>query len=396
MSKHKKYLLFISFMFGILFNLGNPTIPLYLDELNIGGVFFGLFLSTTGIGLFLFSTLWGAIGDIKDRNIVLSVTFYGFGIGQILFGVFANQYLLFLAAMITGVFTSGVLVNIYSYINDNFHDEQTRNKNLSYAVSLTLLASAISYLLGGYMVQVFENNYNFVFFIQGIASVAFATYIYFEKTDLIDTDHHLTRVHFITNMKYILKFPWLPLVTITLTFFISFSQNNIRRFFDYFFINRGFEPSTLGWIVFVTGLVCLVTNLWVTPWILRKTHNLAILVIIFIIAPLMLLITFYKEISILKFFTVFMIYHIVMAIYEPTAISLISNNKAIPQGVLVGVRQSVVGLGMTIGFIVGGALYEINDLYVFYFAIIFYIIVLVGFIIISIILNKEIRDYKGG
>ena len=85
-----------------------------------------------------------------------------------------------------------------------------------------------------------------------------------------------------------------------------------------------------------------------------------------------------------------------MAIYEPTAISLMSKNRAVPQGILVGVRQSIVGLGMTIGLIVGGYLYEINNLYVFYFAVLFYIIVFVGFTIISVILNKEIVEYNGG
>lgn len=396
MSKHKIYLLFISFTFGILFNLGNPTIPLYIQELDISGVFVGLFLSSTGIGLFLFSTLWGALGDIKDRNKVLAIAFLGFGIGQVLFGVFSTELLMFGASLVSGIFTSGVLVNIYSYINDNVEEEHERNRTLSYAVSLTLIGAALSYLVGGYIAQFFENNYSNVFYIQGGLSLLFGLYVYFEKTDLKDIDHHLTRRHFIDNMKQILKLPWLPLSTITLTFFISFSHNNVRRYFDYYVLDNGMKVSTLGWIVFVTGLVCLVTNLFITPFILRKKHNLFVLMVIFVIAPITVFLTFYGEIVLLKYFTIFMVYHFVMAIYEPTAISLMSSNRAVPQGILVGVRQSIVGLGMTIGFILGGVVYEINQLYVFYFADIFYIIVLVGFIIISFTLRHEIKEYKGG
>ena len=383
-------------LFRVLFNVGNPTIPLYVQQLKISGVFVGLFLSSTGLGLFLFSTLWGALGDIKDRNKVLAITFFGFALGQIMFGVFKNEYTLLLSSMISGIFTSGVLVNIYSYINDNIHVEQDRNKTLSYAVSLTLIGASMSYLLGGYLTQIFSYNYSIVFFIQGSASLLFGLYIYFEKTDLVDTDHHLTRVHFIENMKQVIRLPWLPLSTITLTFFISFSHNNIRRFFDYYVLDNGVAASNLGWIVFAIGVVCLFTNLFITPIVLRKKHNLLVLSLIFLVAPITVFITFQGEISIIKYLTIFMIYHFVMAIYEPTAISLMSSNRAVPQGMIVGVRQSIVGLGMTIGFVVGGALYEINKLYVFYFAVLFYIIVFVGFVTISMILQKEIKDYKGG
>ena len=250
-------------LFRVLFNVGNPTIPLYVQQLKISGVFVGLFLSSTGLGLFLFSTLWGALGDIKDRNKVLAITFFGFALGQIMFGVFKNEYTLLLSSMICGIFTSGVLVNIYSYINDNIHVEQDRNKTLSYAVSLTLIGASMSYLLGGYLTQIFSYNYSIVFFIQGSASLLFGLYIYFEKTDLVDTDHHLTRVHFIENMKQVIRLPWLPLSTITLTFFISFSHNNIRRFFDYYVLDNGVAASNLGWIVFAIGVVCLFTNLFI-------------------------------------------------------------------------------------------------------------------------------------
>ncbi len=83
-----------------------------------------------------------------------------------------------------------------------------------------------------------------------------------------------------------------------------------------------------------------------------------------------------------------------LAIYKPTTISFISDNKAVPQGVLVGVRQSIVGLGMTLGFIIGGFLYEINELYVFYLSVIFYIMVFVGFTILIYIKKTEVVSYR--
>lgn len=136
MTKTKLYLMFIALMFGILFNLGNPSIPLYTNKLGIEGRFVGFYLASGGLGLMLFATIWGAIGDILDRNKVLALTFIGFAFGQTLIGLFTNEYLILLGMFVSGIFGAGVLVNIYSYINDNFKDEHERNRVLSYAVSL--------------------------------------------------------------------------------------------------------------------------------------------------------------------------------------------------------------------------------------------------------------------
>ncbi len=83
-----------------------------------------------------------------------------------------------------------------------------------------------------------------------------------------------------------------------------------------------------------------------------------------------------------------------LAVYEPTAISFMSKNKAVSQGVLLGVRQSIVGLGMTLGFIIGGFLYEINELYVFYLSVIFYIIVFIGFTVLIYIKKTDVSSYR--
>ena len=107
-----------------------------------------------------------------------------------------------------------------------------------------------------------------------------------------------------------------------------------------------------------------------------------------------LFLAFYIENTMLGMYVFYMGYTVMLAIYEPTAISVMSSNRTVSQGVLVGVRQSIVGLGMTIGFIVGGFLYEENKLYVFYLAIAFYIMVFIGFSVLIRLTKKEVLDYR--
>ena len=138
--------------------------------------------------------------------------------------------------------------------------EQDRNKVLSYAVSLYMIGGAFAYLIGGLITRTLDPHYNYMFFIQAVLLLIFGLYIFFEKTDLVDTDNHLTRVYFWNNMKQVFKLPWVPIYTITITFFISFSHNNVRRFLDYYIIDSDYSALNLGLLVFVVGIVSLLSN----------------------------------------------------------------------------------------------------------------------------------------
>lgn len=394
MAKSRRYLLLISFMFGILFNLGNPAIPRYTNSLGIEGMFVGFYLASGGLGLMLFATIWGAVGDILHRNKVLAVTFIGFAVGQTVVGLFTNEYMILAGMLISGIFGAGVLVNIYSYINDSFDNEHGRNKLLSYAVSLYMMGGALAYLLGGIITKFLAPNYNYTFFIQAILLGVFGLLIYFQKTNLIDNDNHLTRLYFWNNLKQVFKLPWVPVYTITITFFISFSHNNVRRFLDYYVIDSNYSALELGLLVFTVGLVSLFSNLVIAPYFMKRFHNFRFLQFQFLLAPIFLFLGFMTNNLMIGLYTFYIVYSILLAIYEPTAISFMSSNKAVSQGILVGVRQSIVGLGMTIGFIVGGFLYEINELYVFYLSVIFYIMVFVAFTILIYIKKSEVTSYR--
>ncbi|MFK5882765.1 MAG: MFS transporter, partial [Candidatus Izemoplasma sp.] len=294
MTKSSKYLLFIALMFGVLVNFSNPTMPLYLVHLDLDKSFIGWFLASASLGLLLMAPIWGAIGDIKDRNKVLAFVFLGFAVGQTLFGIFENPYLLIGAALISGFSIAGALVNIYSYINDNYDDESERNKMLSYTVSLYLVGGAFAYLIGGFVTE-YISELRYVFFIQGGLVFLFFLYIYFEKTNLKDVDHSLSRSSFVKQLKHVSTLPWIPIYTISLTFFISFSHNNVRRYIDYYISDSGYNPIELGVFIFVVGIVSLIANLWIAPFFLKRYHNFRFLQFQFLFAIIFLYLTFQTD-----------------------------------------------------------------------------------------------------
>lgn len=394
MIQKRPYLLFLSFMYGVLFHLGNAAMPSYTNALLVSETYVGLYLASTGLGLFIFATLWGAVGDIKNRDKVLGVIFFGFGIGQFLFGLFRTEGMLLVASLISGVFYAGILVNLYSFINDTFTLEQERNKMLSYAVSLYLIGMSFAYIIGGVLTDLVAPNFYLVFYIQAIGLILFAIFIYVSKIDLVDTDHHLTRVYFWNVFRQAFRLHWVPIYTITLTFFISFSHQNVKRFLDYYVIDSGYSPTELGLVVGFAGLIGLISNLYIAPYFLKRMHNFRFLQLQFVFAPIFLYLLTRADNLMFGLYTFYMGYTIILAVYEPTAISFMSDNKAVSQGVLVGVRQSIVGLGTTVGFIIGGILYGLEELYVFYLAIGFYIIVFLGFSVLIVLKYKDVKDYR--
>jgi len=394
MDKTHRYLLWISAIYGFLFFISNPTMPIYLDALGIGGRFIGFYLASGGLGLLLFSTLWGSLGDIKHRNKILGIVFVGYAIGQAMFGLFSNPYLLLIASMVSGFFVAGVLVNIYAYINDNVAEEQKRNKMLSYAISLYMMGGATAYIVGAILTNVFREQLSFVFYLQATVLVLFGLYIYFAPTQLKDTDHHLTRSSLIEKIKEVGRLPWIPIYTITLTFFISFAHNNVRRFLDYYIIDDGYNAIVLGWILFLVGFVSLISNLWIAPYFLKRFHNFRFLQWQFLLAPIFLYFTFKTTNLLVGLYSFYMLYTVMLAIYEPTAISFMSQNRAVSQGVLIGVRQSIVGLGTTLGFILGGFLYQSDPIYVFYLSAILFVIVFLGFTILIELKKVDVKTYR--
>lgn len=394
MDKSHRYLLWITGIYGFLFFITNPTMPAYLNALGIGGRFIGLYLASGGLGLLLFSTLWGSLGDIKARNKILGIVFIGYAIGQFLFGTFRNPYLLLFSSLISGFFVAGVLVNLYAYINDNMDDEHMRNKLLSYAVSLYMMGGALAYILGAVLTNVFQENLFIVFYLQAAALIVFGSYIYLAKTNLEDTDHHLSRHSLITKIKEVKNLPWVPIYTITLTFFISFAHNNVRRFMDYYIIDEGYNTTVLGLVLFLVGLVSLISNLWIAPFFLKRFHNFRFMQWQFLLAPIFLFLTFRVDNLLVGLYSFYMLYTMALAIYEPTAISFISQNRAVSQGVLIGIRQSIVGLGMTLGFVVGGFLYQFETIDVFYLSVILLIIVFIGFTILIELKKVDVKKYR--
>lgn len=170
----KKYILLLiaGLLVGITTNIGHPITPYYINQIELDKIIFGYFYATMSLGMLISAPIWGALGDARGRKIVLIICLLFYGVGQLLFGVLRNQYLIIVARFFSGIFCGGVLVSLLSYM--------TRSKELSkfngtrlYAtfISFHLVGTSLGSFIGGALGEVFNPNYHYVLFVQALSMV---------------------------------------------------------------------------------------------------------------------------------------------------------------------------------------------------------------------------------
>lgn len=365
----KKYILLLiaGLLVGITTNIGHPITPYYINQIELDKIIFGYFYATMSLGMLISAPIWGALGDAKGRKIVLIICLLFYGVGQLLFGVMHNQYLILAARFFSGIFCGGVLVSLLSYM--------TRSKELSrfnatrlYAtfISLHLVGTSVGSFIGGALGELFNPNYHYVLFAQALMMLIFAIYVLlFMKFD----DEEKQKIRSMNPLKSLGDIKLLPFSLVIFLFIIAIiniSFTDVSKYLDVYFSDSGYGSLKLGTVNLIVGFVTLCVNLLVTPLIIKKFKPLISLIIFSIIGGLMLILTFSLPNLLFNIYTFYMIFIITKAIIEPVIVEYLSEHKNIQSGVLMGLRQSFISLGGIIGVLIGGIIYANSSVMLFY------------------------------
>lgn len=96
-----------------------PILPFYIIEFGAGGSAMGMLMASYAIMQFIFSPIWGSISDRIGRKPVLMIGVLGFGITQLIFGFSSALWMLFAARIMAGVLSSATLPTAMAYIGDS-------------------------------------------------------------------------------------------------------------------------------------------------------------------------------------------------------------------------------------------------------------------------------------
>lgn len=367
MRSYPRYITIVitSLFIGILTNLGHPVTPYLVKARGFIEYSFSIFFSVMSLGMLIFAPLWGSFGDKYGRRIVLLICSIGYSIGQVFFGFLDNIYLVICARFFSGCFSAGLMVSVISFLDTSRGLKGFDMKRLiPMVLSFNLVGSSLGSYIGGVLGDTLGgnlNSYQWVLYIQAISLSIFGLilFFFFRLTDEELYNENQKRSNFIKNIKNVSKIGlWSIIFLICLTLF-NIVFTNMQRYLDYYYADIGKTSSELGLFNLIIGIATLITNILITPILLKKLKSIVSIILFAILGTISIVITFAinKDYLIYMIYTVLMVYIMSKAIIESGSVSFIQENIKIAPGLIMGVRQSFMSLGAVVGPLAGGAIY---------------------------------------
>lgn len=364
--------LFVIYFFvqGVLHNLGHPVTPAFVRELGIDDVMFGVYFSSMSFGLMLGGPLFGRLGDKghRLRYVVFGLLLYS--LGQLVFGLTHHAIWMAVGRFISGF---GVVSSFTLFMSRLVEEtpESERTKYLAWIGAATTIGASIGYYLGGFaatnpVVSAFlgTSNLTRIFVIQSALNVLYVVFIVFtypKETVVIqpfDTK---------TNKSVQKKIEPSLLLFLFVLFLMTFGTVNLGRYIDVYFYDLGYTSEELGLFVMTTGFVSLFATAFLIPWFGRQSKKIRWIQIVQTASAIIVFFVFRAERFLLAVYTAYMIYIVFRTIFPPLEQHVVAGYAAKGSyGSMFGIRQAAVSLGMIVGPLVGGVLYNIEPTLVFH------------------------------
>ncbi len=146
----------VSLGFGVIL----PILPFYTERLALGegasqdNITFHIGFLTSAYPFFqmFLAPVWGKWSDRLGRKPLIFVGLLGFAVMQFLIGISTSLWMLYLARIIGGIFTSAILPVSYAYVSD-LTSESKRFSGIAFAGAASSLGVVLGPSLGGILSQ---------------------------------------------------------------------------------------------------------------------------------------------------------------------------------------------------------------------------------------------------
>lgn len=403
MQKNIRIFIIFFLLQALLHNLGHPVTPAFVRSLEINDYMFGVFFASMSFGLMIGAPLWGTLGDQGHRKAYIFFGLLLYSVGQIGFAYTENQWVMMVFRFIAGFGVVSSMTILTSIVIERSEASQ-RAKHLAYVAAAITLGAALGYYAGGFLstniVHHFfdgKQNYQMIFLIQAILNVGFAFFVILNLKECRTFEKVTQKRSLLKGLGSLTKIkPSLVVFLISLTL-ITIGATNLSKYIDVYFDDLGYTPKQLGTFVMATGIISMFASLFIVPIFARLKKQLFVIAIIQLINAAIVIFVFRSPAFLITIYTVYMIYVIFKAIYQPLEQNYISlHAKEGNYGSVMGLRQSFVSIGMILGPLLGGFLYEKKPLLLFDFSAYSFIF---GVILLGIVyvlsrneITKNVKD----
>lgn len=369
---------FILTMFqNIANNLAHPVTPTFIKNLNLGNSMFGIAYAAMAAGQFLFSPFWGKMTNVIGEKKQMSLGVLTYSLSQFLFMISKNEISIILARLLAGFGMGGFTVAALTYIIRISSDEN-RGQNLTYYTTITTVFSTVGYLIGGLLG---DKEIHYAFLLQVILLAAIGILYAFlilkndhlEKINRQELLREVNPLRSLFNGKKIMT----PLLIclFAAAFIASLASTAYDQSFNYYIKDIfDFKPSYNGLIKASVGIMSFIANMTLCIYLQKKKDLATSLIVIFILCSGSLYALIHAP-NLALLLIINMIYFTINSLYLPLLQNLCTQySNAENRGLVMGFCNSMKALGMIVGALIAGFVYDINPNAPFSAASIFFIL----------------------
>lgn len=358
------------FIVNIMINLGanfaHPVTPTIFKTLGFGDYMFGYALAAMMTVNFLFSPFWGKMNTVFSSRKCLCITCIGYAVGQFFFGMAQTEGQIIMIRAFTGFFTGGVFVSLLNYIINVSENETQRNYYLIINATITAVAGAFGFLVGGVIGEL-STSYaifaqSFLLALSGVLALLVC------KDDRADDRKSLNAKElikeanpfaaFLTSKKFMTAaFAIFFIVCV----FYSVAQTSFDQSFNYYLTDQFQLTSGYnGAFKAVMGVITLVANSTLCVYLLKKTNLKKSLTVLFLLGAAMLLCASLIQ-SLVWFFIFSALFYACCSASLPLIQNIVIRQvKGKDSNLVMGFYNAMKSLGGIIGSVLSGTLYAVG------------------------------------
>ncbi|MFP4187578.1 MAG: MFS transporter, partial [Acholeplasmataceae bacterium] len=371
----RQAILTITFFFvqGVIHNLGHPVTPAFVKSLSIPDYMFGVFFALMSFGLMLGGPFWGILADRGKKTNYMLLGLIIYSLGQIGFAYSGIRTAMVFFRFLSGFGVAAAITLLTSHIIE-ISSPEGRAKNLAYTSAAFIFGTALGYGIGGFLgtdpsVTGFlrTDDFRVIFLIQAITNAVYAIVLYASIREVKD-DPQVKKASMLEGLKAITRIDSSLLIFLLSLTLMTIGHINLNKYIDVYFNELGYSPQQLGNFVMVTGIASIFANVFILPLIASNKRQLTVISFVHILSALIVLFVFRASAFLLAAYTIYLVYVMIKAMYQPLEQNFISTYvKDDRYASVMGLRQSFVAIGMVIGPLVGGFLYDRSPLLLFDF-----------------------------
>lgn len=379
-SRSLKWFMVLVALESLAANLAHPITPTLLQNLNMPNYMFGVAFAAMAITNFLFSPFWGKLSEYVSLHTCMLICLIGYAFGQALFMLAETQVLLIIARAISGIFTGGVSVISMLYVVQ-YTSGRKQGQNLTIMSTLIAVFATFGFLVGGLLGEV---SIRVTFMVQVVALAAQGIFFF-----VIMRHTKEAKREQVQGVRVLLKeanplsafVAIKPYLTATLIIFFAsvlFANIGLNAFdqcFNYYLKDQfGFSPAYNGIIKAAVGAISLVANFTICLWILRKTKIIVPTVYVLLLCGVFTVAMILMP-SLGLFLAMAIAFFACTAVFQPLLQNLASmQSDEQNRGIVLGFFNAMRSLGMVIGALVAGFLYDLGPQLPFWLSAIAFVI----------------------